>query len=106
MEYLLILFVALTVISCLSIAFLFLAKNQKTKDIFFYLLAILGMLVAFMSATSLPTNFIMEMIIAWSFGVLSIIAIIIKVKNPQNDKIAKYLVTASVVIGIIDLFFF
>ena len=103
--YLLILFIFILVVSILGISLLFLLKNQKIKDVLFYFLAIWSMLIAYLNATSLPTNYIGQQIIAWLFGSISIIAIIIKVKKTRETNIPYILVTVSVLLGIFTLFF-
>lgn len=106
MEILLIMFIVLAVASGLGIAFLYLSKNVKVKTGFFYFVAMLSMLIAFLNATSHPSNFIMQQLIAWAFGFLAIISIIIKIKNPQKTSLANLLVTISILCGLADLFFF
>ena len=106
MAELLIMFVALTIVSGLSIAFLFLTQNKTVQKILFYLVAILGMGIAVIGAGSYPTNYIMQQVIAWLFGFLAILGIVIKNKSPKKDTLAKILVTLSVVLGLLKLFFF
>lgn len=106
MELLLIMFTVLAVMSGLSITFLFLSKKPQVQNIFFYIVAVLGMFIAFISATSLPSNYTIEIIISWVFGILAVAGIILKVKSSQKDKVAKYLVTVSVILGLLKLFFF
>lgn len=64
------------------------------------------MLIAFLNATSHPSNYLMEQLIAWGFGFLAVISIIIKFKNPQKASLPNMLVTISILCGLIDLFFF
>ncbi len=49
------------------------------------------MLIACLNATGLPTNYIVQQIIAWLFGSISIIAIIIKVKKQEKQIFPIYL---------------
>lgn len=102
---LLVLFIVIVVAGGLGIAFLFLSKNQKVKNVWFYFLSVFGMLIAYVSATSGPRNYIGEQIVAWAVGFLCIIAIILKVKKPKKVMISYLLVTFSVVFGIADIFF-
>lgn len=106
MQLLLIMFIVLAVVSGLGIAFLYLSKNPKVKTGLFYFLAIWSMLIAFINATSHPSNYITQQIIAWGLGFLAVIAIFIKVKNPNKATLANLLVTASAVFSLVDLFFF
>ena len=103
MEILLIIFIALAVAVGLGVTFLFLAKNKKVQTVLFYFVAILGMIIAMMSATSYPSNYVIPQVIAWVFGFLAIAGIVIKNKDAT---LAKWLVTLSAVLGLLQLFFF
>lgn len=103
---LLIMFIVMAVISGLGIALLYLVKNNKAKNIIFYFLAIWAMLIAFINATSLPSNYLLQQIIAWSFGFLSIIGIIINIVKKDKVNLSYLFITASVLLGLADLFFF
>lgn len=104
MEGLLILFVVLTLAVGLGTAFLFLTKNAKVQKVLFYFVAFLGMLIGGLSATSLPSNYVGQMIIAWVIGFLSIIGIVLWVK--KYETVAKWMVAASAILGLVQLFFF
>ena len=104
--YLLIFFIVMAVVSGLGLAFLYLLKNEKIKNGLFYFLAIWAMGIAYINATSLPSNYLGEQLIAWAFGFLSVLAIIIKIKKLEKPMIAHLLVTASILCSMTDLFFF
>ena len=103
---LLILFVSMSVISILGIGLLYLLKDEKKKRVVFYALAVWGMLISAFSATSQPTNMVYQQLIAWGFGFLSVIGILVhvKAKNDASYKIARILVVLSVVLGVLKLF--
>ena len=105
---LLILFVSMSVISGLGILFLYLAKNERVKKYIFYFLCMWGMLIAAMSATSLPTNYVGRQMISWAIGLLSVIALILYIKSKAKTEyqIAYVLVTVSVVGNMLSLFVF
>ncbi|MFV0516286.1 MAG: hypothetical protein ACK5MV_02710 [Aminipila sp.] len=100
-----ILFVIIIIVSVLGSAFLLLVKSPKLKSGLFYFLAIWSMLIAFLSATSLPTNYIFSQIISWAIGFIGIVAIPIKIKCPlpKGQKLANILVIISVILGMIKL---
>ena len=102
------LFKGIGVISVLGVTFLYLTKNQNVKKRLFYFLAAWSMLVAAISATSFPSNYIIKQIVAWGIGFLSVIGIVIYIKSntPKAYQVAQGLVTASVIIGVANLFFF
>lgn len=103
--FLLVLSVFILVVGILGISLLFFLKNRKLKNVVFYFLVIWSMLIACLNATSLPTNYIVQQIMAWLFGAISIIAIIIKVKKIGETNIPYILVTISVLLGIFMMFF-
>lgn len=103
--YLFILFIFITAVSIVGILLLYLLKNQRAKNIVFYFLAVWSMCIAFLDVTSLPSNYLMERLIALSFGVLSIIAIIFKIKKPEKPMVAYILVTASVLLTLMSIIF-
>lgn len=104
---LMITFITLSVLSGLSIAFLFLTKGPRLKQVLFYVVSLLGMLIAFVSATSFPVNNISGQFISWGIGFLSIIAICIHVlgKSPKAKIYAQILASVGVALGIFNLFF-
>lgn len=106
LAYLFILFIVMAVVSGLGLAFLYLFKNEKIKNGLFYFLAVWSMGITYMNVTSLPTNYLGEQLIAWAFGFLAVLALIIKIKKPEKTMFAHLLVTASILCGMTDLFFF
>ena len=105
---LLIMFVSVSVISVLGVLIMFLSKSTKVKKAAFYAMSIWGMVLAVLSATSLPQNYIGEQVTAWSAGVLSVIGLLVhvKAKNKNQRLIAYLLVTVSIIVGILKLFSF
>ena len=98
-------FVVLSVTSILGISFLLLAKNKSVKKVFFYILSILSMGMSIITAISLPTNYILDKIIACVIGLLSVLAIIIHIKTNKRN-IAYILTIISVILAILKLFYF
>lgn len=106
MQLLLIFFVTLAAVSGLSITLLYVSKKPKTKNTLFYLLMALSMFITFLNVTSLPSNYLMQKIIALGLGLISLIALIVKLKASQKTSVSNLLVSASVLSGLIYLFFF
>lgn len=102
-----ILFICMSIISGLGILLLYLIKEEKKKKIIFYSLSVWGIIIAVFSATSLPTNYVGSQLVSWGIGVLSIIGIIVylKAKTKLQYQVAYLLTTASVVFGMLKLFF-
>lgn len=103
---LLITFIVSSVISLLGLLFMFLLKNERAKAIAFYCMSIWGMIISAYAAISQPTNFTTARLIAWAFGFLNVIALIIHVraKSKTQYMTAYVLVSISVVLGILKLF--
>lgn len=101
---LLVIFIVIAVVSIMSIALLFLVKDPKRNNVIFAITVILGILINYISVTALPSNFIVPIIVTGSFGALSIIGIVLKLM--RRGMLAKILATASVALGVIQLFFF
>lgn len=103
---LLIMFIGMSVISILGLLLMYLIKNERAKTAVFYCMSVWGMAVAAISATSLPSNFTAEQLVAWGLGFLSVIGLIVHTKTgTKNLRLASYiLVTISVIAGIAKLF--
>lgn len=99
-------FVAISVISIIGLALMYLLKNERAKAGVFYFLSIWGMIIAVLSATSLPSNWIAQQLIAWGFGILSAAGLIVHLKCPSaSGRTAAYiLVTVSVIGGVLKMF--
>ena len=70
---LLVLFMVMSIISVMGLVLLFLLKGEKGQKAVFYFMAVWGMVIAWMTANSYPTNYIKEQLIAWAFGALAVI---------------------------------
>ncbi|KEH96422.1 hypothetical protein ADU80_09625 [Clostridium botulinum] len=103
--YLLLLFIVMSAISSVGIVLLYVIKNETIKNILFYCLAMWSMGIACLAAISLPTNFLGHRLINCLLGFISIMAIILKIKDPQKPNIAYIIVTASTLLGMYSLFF-
>ena len=62
---LLILFMVMSIISVVGLLLLFLLKGERAQKIVFYFMALLGMFIAWMTATGYATNQIKEQMIYW-----------------------------------------
>ena len=82
------------------------AFPNKRKGLL-YFLAVWGILLAGVKATSLPSNFISSQIIAWGIGVLSVIGLLLHMtaKSDKQLNISYGLVIVSVVVNLLTLFF-
>ena len=103
---LLILFMVMSIISVVGLLLLFLLKGEKAQKIVFYFMALLGMFIAWMTATSYATNQIKEQMSSWGFGALAVVAGLVRLcsKSKNAALAAKLLAAASVVLGMVALF--
>ena len=81
---LLILFVLMSVISVLGLLLMYLVKDEKKKNLIFYVMAVWGMAVAVMGAVSLPSNYVVSQAAAWGLGGLSVIALIVNMAGKKG----------------------
>lgn len=103
---LLVLFMVMSIISVIGLMLLFLLKGEKGQKAAFYFMAVWGMVIAWMTASSYPTNYIKEQLIVWGFGAIAVIALLVKIcgKSERSFLTAKVLAAASIVLGMVDLF--
>lgn len=103
---LLILFMVMSIISVVGLLLLFLLKGERAQKIVFYFMALLGMFIAWMTATGYATNQIKEQMISWGFGALAVVAVLVRLcgKSKNATLAAKLLAAASVVLGMVALF--
>ena len=101
-------FFAMTVVSLVGLVLLYLLKNEKAKKVVFYLLTVWGMIVAYCNVISDPINWTGAIVRGWVLGALSVAALLIQLclKKEYKFNLARILVTISVVLGMMDCFFF
>lgn len=86
--------------------FMFVPKNNPTvHKIFFALSIMLGILVTVIDATSLPSNYTPQIIIAWIGLVPSAIAVIISAVKGKPNTLAKFLTMVTTVFGVLGYLF-
>lgn len=106
MNILLIMFITMAIVSALGVSMLYLSKNPKIKNALFYFLSVWALFITVINITGLPTNFIVDKLIALLFGCLSVVSVIIKIKQPDKLSLSYLLVSVSVLLGLLDLFLF
>lgn len=106
LDALVITFLVMSVLSVIGVSLLYLAKNEKIKKGIFYFLAIFGMIIAWCNVAGIPDAWFGEIFLAWMLGGLSVVALLLQLctKWEHRTKIARILVTVSVVVGMLDTF--
>ena len=104
---LMILFVILSVISILGLILLYLVQTPARKKGMFCFLTLWGLLIAALSASSLPSNYLAARLIACTIGLLGIIGLAVYLKSESGKLhfLAHLLITAAVAGGILNMFF-
>ena len=99
----LVLFIAISVVSGLGILFL---KNEKVKKGMYYFLAVWGLVIAWLTSSSLPNNYMNGKLIAWGISALGVVGIFVYLKagSKGQRQIAYAMVIVSVVAGVMRLF--
>lgn len=105
--FLMIMFVAMSVISIGGVILLFLLRNEKVKKGIYYFMTAWAMFVAICSATGMPVNYVMQQVIAWGIGFLSVAGLLVYLKGRTDTaKIVAYaLAAASAIGGVLYMFF-
>lgn len=100
---LLILFIVMSLISILGLILMYSVKSEGAKKDTFYAMAVWGMIIAVLGATSAPTNWIIYQVLSWIFGFMGIAGILVYMKYRSEGRCmpAYLLVTASVVLGMV-----
>lgn len=86
--------------------FMFFPRKEETvHKIFFALSVMLGVLVTIVSATSLPSNYTQQIVLAWLCLVPAAIGVIISVAKGKPNAAAKLLSMLTCVLGALGYFF-
>ena len=104
---LMIVFAGMSAVAVIAIILLFFMKDEKKKKWIVYIMAALGMYIAWANAQSSPLpQFLGEAILGWIIGLLGVVGLLLQVcgKTKKQLMAAKILVVVSVVAGILELF--
>lgn len=103
LSLLFILFVSLFVLGFLSVVLLITVRKPKLLRAVIWMTTIFCAVLTVINATSYPSNFIVEQIIAWILGGISLIGLRLHYK--QKNRLAKACIVFSIVASIYQLFF-
>lgn len=106
LDMLVLVFIGMSTASLLAICMMFLMKKEIGKKIAFYFLSVQGMLISWMNAKMTPATYPTERALGWALGGLCVVALLLEVcgKSEKYSKIARILVTVSVVLGMVNAF--
>lgn len=99
-------FFVMSIISIIGIILMYVVRNEKVQKGFFYFLAIWGVIIAYCGVLSTPDLWLERIVASWALGALGVVALLIQLcmKKENKFKIAKILVTISVVAGMVNCF--
>ena len=101
---LLIFFVSLFVMVFLCLTLLWIIKSERVNKVIVWICFLLSLFITYISVTSFPTNYIISKSIAWIIGGIGVIGLISFLTH--RVLLAKVLLTISVCLGMLQLFFF
>ena len=81
----------------IGIGFLFLAKKEKVSSGIMVVLTVLSVLTTLLSVSSMPSNFMLEKIIAVFIGIISLIGCIMRIRYGNMSFIPKCIVALSAI---------
>ena len=108
LDWLVIVFMATSAAALLGLCLMFLMKNETVKKISLYGLAAIGVIVSWMNAQMTPISYMEETILGWGLGALSIAGVLLTIfgKSEKKMKIARILIAASVILGMVNAFMY
>lgn len=98
MQYIILLFIIITVSQIL------LYKNPR-KNLIFILNMALGIYIYYLSYNTMDKTFIFDRLVSLALAFLSLVALIIRFKNIKNIPLSNILISISIIIGSIKLFY-
>ncbi|GAB6991772.1 hypothetical protein [Paenibacillus pini] len=104
MAILSIIFVFIGVFGLLNILLLFLVQDTKVNKLMFTGTVLLGILISILTISSLPSNDVTLKVVAGVWGLLALIGVVFRIMHKFT--LAKVFASASVILGMIQLFFF
>ncbi|MGL6106645.1 hypothetical protein, partial [Romboutsia sp.] len=67
-----------------------------------YGLFVWSLIISFINVTSLPSNYVFQQVIGVFVGILSIVSVFIKLKRPNETKIAYLIMANSIILSVFD----
>lgn len=101
--YMFIMIIVFIAVSCLGVLGFLLIKDKKWKDRIYYFLIIWGVFLAGINFMGVPSNYVGQKMFAAALGILSVVAIVIKLKRPDKTNYAYFLGVFSLIFTLADL---
>ncbi len=106
--HLILLFVACVVVSILGAILLFFVHNQKMQNAIFVVLGGWAFVISYVNAISIPMVYVGQQMLAWIFGFLAAVALLIRYAGKTHKRylVSNVLVTISLVSSALGMFLF
>lgn len=98
------LFIIMGLVAVIGAALLFLVKSEKANDIILVLMTAYSFVLAFLAATSLPSNFVLRQFLCWIAAFVAAAGTGYRFAAKKQSLLSRILVVLSVAGGIINLF--
>ena len=99
-------FVVMGIISIVGSVLLFILKGEKANNILLVLMTAYSIIIAFISSTAQPSNYVSQQIISWIIAFVAVAGTAYKFITKKQSVISNLMVAASVLGGIGYLFLF
>ena len=101
-------FFVMSIISILGIIFLHTSKNEKWKKGLVYFLSVWSVIIAYCGVLSTPFYMTEKILFTVALGAMAIVAVFIFMISKKENKfqIVKWLISISVVAGMVNCFLF
>lgn len=99
-------FFAMSIVSIVAVALLYLSKNDKVKKGLLYFLSVWAVILSYCGVLSTPEYLMTEILISLAWGVMGIAGLLTQLisKNENKFQIARVLITIAIIAGMIDCF--
>lgn len=99
---LMIIFIVL-IITAVIIQILLYRQKGDSKNNIFIINMLLGLLLSYLAYTSLPSNFIEQKILAIAWGIISVLALVVKLSSRKFIVASKVMLTVAILGSLVQL---
>lgn len=104
--YLALLVIGMGILALVGTILLFVVKSKRASDVIMVLMTFYALVIAYLSATAQPTNFVAQQVVCWVIGMIAVVGTGARFFKKEQSLLSKSLVTASVIGGFVYMFFF
>ncbi|MDV6377163.1 hypothetical protein ORD22_02660 [Sporosarcina sp. GW1-11] len=100
---LMIVFIVLLVTAVIIQILLYRSKNESNNYVFFMNM-LFGVLLSYMAFSALPMNFTGQRVLAIAWGVVAVLAVVVKLTSGKFIMISKIMLSVAIIGGLVQLF--